>query len=1193
LAQPLKIFISSPGDVDDERRRAALVISRLKREFARFFDVSAVLWEYEPMLSSGHFQDIIDPPSTADIVVVILWSRLGTPLPPKTATREYQSLDGRAPVTGTEWEYEQALAARRRHGSVPDLLVYRKATKGLAQFDRVEQLDDIRRQWEALQGFWQRYFEEPDGRFKAAFNRFTSLDEFETQLEQHLRELLKRRLPPGPAARVARKDGVEWWSGSPYRGLQAFDEEHAAVFFGRERAEREITEALVRRASEGAAFMLVLGASGSGKSSLVRAGILPDLTAPGVVDRAAVWRRAIIHPADLLPDPFAGLAAALLREGALPELAAGGYGEAELAAQLSAGVALSLVPIRAALQRAAGPADAAGVREARLVIVLDQLEALFTAADFTDEMRRAIDDAMAKLARSRLVWIIATLRSDFFHRMTELPALSALAAGLGQYQLAPPTPTELELIVTRPAEVAGLAFEIGEDGVSLASTIREAAARDPASLPLLSFVLDELYRRDVEMRQTNVLTYASYRELGGLEGAIARHADVLIEALPPELRAALPALLLALVEIDETKGTATARTVAQASLAGPEQIELANRLVAARLVIADDAGAGQTLRIAHEALLVHWPLLARLIADHRDFLIIRRRLQGDAANWERRGRRGDLLLPPGLRLAEAEDALAHRRADLDPAIVAYAEASIAAERERAEAAERAREEALLRDLRRSRLFAGIVSALLVVALIVGFIAWRERGIAAAALAEAEANDKRVLDQATGSIQLLKDKYDEGRIPTQILQALVTQSLDTVKGLVETAKDRPGAGDTKEVIAARAQLLDAVSVIQLSVGDYAALESARDENALVDRLVGADAGNAEWRRLWAYARGRLSDVLYWQCDCAKAAVEARGAVDETAKLLAAYPTDDFLHDRLLTDYETIGDSMRVLGDLDAADKAYASWVADAEAAVARQPGVARWQADLAFGYERLGDQLMARGKPEAAEAEYQAYLKLSTDLVAESPQSGGYIAALAQSHERLGDAALARKDRPRARDEYREYLKLATELSNIDSANFGYGQHVATARQRIGDALLDAGDYAGAAREFQTYLAMSQDRLARNRSNNISIYDVVVALQKAGDVARARGDLDDALAKYQESLKYALELAGKKCENGAWDKALAMAHQRIGAILKAKGDADGARAQFAQCAARAVKPTVWSPQTLQPRDVTEECRKEAG
>ena len=124
-------------------------------------------------------------------------------------------------------------------------------------------------------------------------------------------------------------DRIDWWSGSPYRGLRAFDLEHAAVFFGRERAEREITEALVRHAGEGAAFMLVLGASGSGKSSLVRAGLLPDLVAPGVVAGVSTWRHAVVDPVQLAPEIFAGLAAALMREDALPELAAVGYQSTE------------------------------------------------------------------------------------------------------------------------------------------------------------------------------------------------------------------------------------------------------------------------------------------------------------------------------------------------------------------------------------------------------------------------------------------------------------------------------------------------------------------------------------------------------------------------------------------------------------------------------------------------------------------------------------------------------------------------------------------------------------------------------------------------------------------------------------------------------------------------------------------------
>src|SRR5271163_3928904 len=125
----IRIFISSPDDVADERRRAAIVINRLAHEFLRFFELTAVLWEYEPMLASGHFQDAIVRPSDADIVVILLWSRLGTPLPER-----YQGIDGRAPVTGTEWEFEDALAHHLSAG-VPDLLVYRKDAPGRAEFD--------------------------------------------------------------------------------------------------------------------------------------------------------------------------------------------------------------------------------------------------------------------------------------------------------------------------------------------------------------------------------------------------------------------------------------------------------------------------------------------------------------------------------------------------------------------------------------------------------------------------------------------------------------------------------------------------------------------------------------------------------------------------------------------------------------------------------------------------------------------------------------------------------------------------------------------------------------------------------------------------------------------------------------------------------------------------------------------------
>src|SRR5580700_10144880 len=136
MRKHLRIFVSSPGDVSAIREIAAQTIERVAQDYLRSAIIDPYLWEEHSMLASGHFQDSIELPSTFDIVVLILGSRLGTPLPERTAAREYKGIDGRSPVTGTEWEYEEALAAARRSG-VPDLLVYRGRRKSL-----VEILDD-------------------------------------------------------------------------------------------------------------------------------------------------------------------------------------------------------------------------------------------------------------------------------------------------------------------------------------------------------------------------------------------------------------------------------------------------------------------------------------------------------------------------------------------------------------------------------------------------------------------------------------------------------------------------------------------------------------------------------------------------------------------------------------------------------------------------------------------------------------------------------------------------------------------------------------------------------------------------------------------------------------------------------------------------------------------------------------------
>ena len=170
MTPSLRIFISSPGDVIPERRRAALVIEKLAKDYARFFEIESCLWETEPMLASGSFQDSIVPPGETDILILILWSRLGTPLPERTQHGTYRGIDGRVPVTGTEWEFEAALAAHRQHGA-PDLLAYRKSTPPQAEYRSDTDLDELRRQLQKLETFWKLHFVD-QGEFRAAFGAF-------------------------------------------------------------------------------------------------------------------------------------------------------------------------------------------------------------------------------------------------------------------------------------------------------------------------------------------------------------------------------------------------------------------------------------------------------------------------------------------------------------------------------------------------------------------------------------------------------------------------------------------------------------------------------------------------------------------------------------------------------------------------------------------------------------------------------------------------------------------------------------------------------------------------------------------------------------------------------------------------------------------------------------------------------------
>ncbi len=676
-AVKLVVFISSPGDVGQERLLTTRVLERLQGEFGNRLELWPVLWEHEPLRATGHFQEQIVLPSQTDIVICILWSRLGTRLP-----EGFQRPDGSGYLSGTEWEFEDAIRAFQSKGA-PHLLVYRRLGDPLVALNDEQSLLDRLQQKKALETFIDRWFGNTKDGFKAAFHTFHAPDEFESLLEVHLRRLLEARLPTHSVGDGEPAPVKTWSHDSPFRGLEAFEYEHAAVFFGRTQAIGNVKDALVRQAARGCSFVLILGMSGGGKSSLVRAGVLPTITQPGVVEGIGLWRWTTFRPSDAAGNLCDGLAAALTAQSALPEYCQQGLDARELGALLAEAPQRAGAPLRAALRRAA---EAVAQKEklprppeARLALLVDQMEEIFTLEPRVGPAERErFVAALSALARSGAVWIVATMRSDFYPRCGELPELVALKDGGGQYDVLPPQFAEISQMIVQPARAAGLRFQVDSaSGQRLDAVLHEAAARDPRALPLLEFALDELYeRRTAE----GVLTFEAYEQLGRLEGAIGQRAEEVFSRLGPEAQAALMPVVRGLVTIrpGETNSIAGVR-VALAGLAGtPARKALIDALVDARLLVTDRGNDGAAVvGLAHESLLEHWPRLKRLLAQDQDFLLVRARVAQAAGRWREEGQNPEFLLPPGKPLAEAEDMLLRRRDDVAPESAAYVAASSA------------------------------------------------------------------------------------------------------------------------------------------------------------------------------------------------------------------------------------------------------------------------------------------------------------------------------------------------------------------------------------------------------------------------------------------------------------------------------------------------------------------------------------
>jgi hypothetical protein len=671
----LRVFVSSPGDVGAERAVALAVAERLQLEFRGQVQFETYLWERSLLRATDTFQAQILDIQQADLALFILWARVGTPLP----LEQFSRPDGTGYNSGTEYEFERALHGFEQCNS-PEIFCYLKTAEvRLSMKDREQRAQQVA-ELDAVSQFVDRWFRNPDGTFRSAFYNFEKTAQFEELIEVHLRTWIRDRLKSTEQPSEQRS----LWQGSPFRGLQAFDYEHALIYCGRTALISEVIDTLRRRAAAGLGFLMITGMSGVGKSSLLKAGVLPILTRPRVVEHVIEWRRATFKPDVGSQNSLVGFAAALVDEHALPELA---DEKTPLAEILADPPALTLAITRAldrATKRARDaspdPDPDGGVR---LVVVCDQFEAIFDETVSASE-RAAFCEALRTMIMTGRVWVIATLRADFFSRCSELPERfrDMFIEQGGIYAVGGPRPAEISQMIRRPATMAGIAFERrGDPEEGLDDVLRDAASGNPTVLPLLQFTLHELWRRS---NGSGVLRFSDYEELGGLHGALRLRADEVFSKLPDKVRASLPKVLAGLVHTDPTDDRRILQNrISREQFANaPDCLALISAFVDAHLLVSDRAADGTAvIGLAHEALLREWPPAVQWIEENRDLLRSRAAITAAAMLWRTSDSQEGRLLT-GALLRDAARLVRETPEMLSPEERSFIDLSIADERRR-------------------------------------------------------------------------------------------------------------------------------------------------------------------------------------------------------------------------------------------------------------------------------------------------------------------------------------------------------------------------------------------------------------------------------------------------------------------------------------------------------------------------------
>lgn len=623
----LRVFISSPGDVQIERNIARNVIKELNSLYAQHLKIEVLMWEDFPLSADATFQEGINYFLTnehIDLAVFILWSRLGTPLSVK-----FRKEDGSPYNSGTEYEFDLMMKLHKECGHPTRILTYVKKDDSYPKDCKWDELRELLRQKEGLDSFLKEYFRDEETNSNYAYLPFGKNISFEQVFRTHLTNAIKDN--------IGEVGDLKEWEGNPYVGLKSFEYDQASIFFGRRHLIYETASRLISLENNDSVIksLIVLGESGSGKSSFVKAGLLPFLCNT----KQSAYDYVIVNPSMFGGDIYNGLLGII--ENKFDFLA-----NHPFLLDLHKGITCetNFNYLSYELQNR---------KTKSLIIYIDQFEELFSDNLITEEERKKVILLLRGLISNGKIAIFMSMRSDFYNRFSVYEEMTQIKESCEVLDLPVMGASEIAEIIEEPARKACLRWEVDAKGVGLNSYVLKDAIAIKG-LPLIEFALSELYET---RNEKDVLTREAYEKIGGLRGAVINYADKCYAGFSDNEKKALNDILsFVITESTSNKDTYVRKTSVRADMEKTALHKLViDKLLDARLFVTGKDSLGRsTVTIIHEILLQSWSVIAEWIEREKEFISSNRHYEQLAQHWMNGNKKKDDLIRGRSSLLEAE-----------------------------------------------------------------------------------------------------------------------------------------------------------------------------------------------------------------------------------------------------------------------------------------------------------------------------------------------------------------------------------------------------------------------------------------------------------------------------------------------------------------------------------------------------------